>query len=148
MRVIIQKVKKGSVSVEGKTIGNIDKGFVLLVGFTHEDEIEDLQYCAKKIVNMRIFEDVNDKMNLSIKDVDGDILSISQFTLFGDTKKGNRPSFIEAARPEKALELYQQFNELLRSNNLKVETGQFGAMMDVSLINEGPVTIILDSKQR
>lgn len=148
MRVIIQKVKSSHVSVEGETIGAINCGLMLLVGFTHEDTIEDLNYCAKKIVQMRIFEDENQKMNLSLRDVNGSILSISQFTLYANTKKGNRPSFVEAAKPEIAMQLYNQFNELLKSYDVSVETGSFGAIMDVALINEGPVTIILDSKER
>lgn len=148
MRVIIQKVKESSVTVNNTLLGETQYGLMLLVGFTHTDTFEDIQYCAKKIVQMRIFEDENEKMNLSLKDVGGSILSISQFTLYAQTKKGNRPSFTEAAKPDLATALYEQFNEELRSYDVEVATGEFGAMMDVALINEGPVTIILDSKNR
>ncbi|MGX7077124.1 D-aminoacyl-tRNA deacylase [Globicatella sanguinis] len=148
MRVIIQKVKESSVTVNNALLGETQHGLMLLVGFTHTDTFEDIQYCAKKIVQMRIFEDENEKMNLSLKDVGGSILSISQFTLYAQTKKGNRPSFTEAAKPDLATALYEQFNEELRSYDVEVATGEFGAMMDVTLINEGPVTIILDSKNR
>ena len=148
MRVIIQKVKESSVTVNNALLGETQHGLMLLVGFTHTDTFEDIQYCAKKIVQMRIFEDENEKMNLSLKDVGGSILSISQFTLYAQTKKGNRPSFTEAAKPDLATALYEQFNEELRSYDVEVATGEFGAMMDVALINEGPVTIILDSKNR
>lgn len=148
MRVIIQKVKESSVTVNNTLLGETQYGLMLLVGFTHTDTFEDIQYCAKKVVQMRIFEDENEKMNLSLKDVGGSILSISQFTLYAQTKKGNRPSFTEAAKPDLATTLYEQFNEELRSYDVEVATGEFGAMMDVALINEGPVTIILDSKNR
>ncbi|MGY3815641.1 D-aminoacyl-tRNA deacylase [Globicatella sulfidifaciens] len=148
MRVIIQKVKESSVTVNNTLLGETQHGLMLLVGFTHTDTFEDIQYCAKKVVQMRIFEDENEKMNLSLKDVGGSILSISQFTLYAQTKKGNRPSFTEAAKPDLAIALYEQFNEELRSYDVEVATGEFGAMMDVALINEGPVTIILDSKNR
>ena len=148
MRVIIQKVKESSVTVNNTLLGKTQHGLMLLVGFTHTDTFEDIQYCAKKVVQMRIFEDENEKMNLSLKDVGGSILSISQFTLYAQTKKGNRPSFTEAAKPDLATTLYEQFNEELRSYDVEVATGEFGAMMDVALINEGPVTIILDSKNR
>lgn len=148
MRVIIQKVKESSVTVNNTLLGETQHGLMLLVGFTHTDTFEDIQYCAKKVVQMRIFEDENEKMNLSLKDVGGSILSISQFTLYAQTKKGNHPSFTEAAKPDLAIALYEQFNEELRSYDVEVATGEFGAMMDVALINEGPVTIILDSKNR
>lgn len=146
MRVVVQRAKNARVIVEGQVTGQIEKGLMLLVGITHEDTISDLEYCAKKIANMRIFEDEEGKMNLSIKDVGGDILSVSQFTLYGETRKGNRPSFIQAARPEVAKPLYDQFNDLLRAEyQLKVETGIFGAMMDVEFTNDGPVTLIVES---
>jgi D-tyrosyl-tRNA(Tyr) deacylase len=146
MRVILQRSKAASVTVEGSVTGAIDSGYVLLVGITHEDTIEDAQYVAKKVAEMRLFEDSEGKMNRSIFEAGGDILSISQFTLYGDVKKGRRPSFIAAARPETAEPLWQAFNDALRGHGLKVETGVFGAMMDVELINDGPVTIIVESK--
>lgn len=146
MRVIVQRTTQAKVTVDGNVTGQIEHGLMLLVGLTHEDGLKDLEYCAKKVANLRIFEDEAGKMNLSVKDVGGAILSISQFTLYGETKKGNRPSFIEAARPEVAEPLYNQFNEILRDNyGLKVETGVFGAMMDVSFTNNGPVTLIVES---
>ena len=146
VRVIVQRTTQAKVTVDGNVTGQIEHGLMLLVGLTHEDGLKDLEYCAKKVANLRIFEDEAGKMNLSVKDVCGAILSISQFTLYGETKKGNRPSFIEAARPEVAEPLYDQFNEILRDNyGLKVETGVFGAMMDVSFTNNGPVTLIVES---
>lgn len=146
MRVIVQRATQAKVTVDGKVTGQIEHGLMLLVGLTHEDGLKDLEYCAKKVANLRIFEDEAGKMNLSVTDVGGAILSISQFTLYGETKKGNRPSFIEAARPEVAEPLYHQFNQILRdSYGLKVETGVFGAMMDVSFTNNGPVTLIVES---
>lgn len=146
MRVIVQRTTDAKVIVDGKVTGEIEHGLMLLVGLTHEDSVKDLEYCAKKVANLRIFEDEEGKMNLSVKDVGGAILSVSQFTLYGETKKGNRPSFIEAARPEVAKPLYDQFNQILRENyGLKVETGIFGAMMDVSFTNNGPVTLIVES---
>lgn len=148
MRVVVQRARQAKVTVDGKVTGAIEHGLMLLVGLTHEDTVKDLEYCAKKVANLRIFEDEKGKMNLSIKEVGGSILSISQFTLYGETKKGNRPSFIEAARPEVAEPLYHQFNQILRETyDIQVETGIFGAMMDVSLVNSGPITIILDSKE-
>lgn len=146
MRVIVQRAKEAKVTVDGDVTGSIEHGLMLLVGITHEDTVKDLEYCAKKVANLRIFEDEQGKMNLSIKEVGGAILSISQFTLYGETKKGNRPSFIEAARPEVAEPLYNQFNQVLRDTyGIKVETGVFGAMMDVSFTNNGPVTLIVES---
>jgi len=148
MRVILQRSKKSKVTVEGEITGKIDKGLVLLVGVTHDDTEEDADYLAEKISGLRIFEDEEGKMNLSIKDVGGDILSVSQFTLYADTRKGRRPSFVYAAKPTHAQKLYEYFNEQLEKKGLKVETGIFGAMMEVSILNDGPVTIILDSKNR
>ena len=146
MRVVVQRARQAKVTVDGKVTGAIEHGLILLVGITHEDTVKDLEYCAKKVANLRIFEDEQGKMNLSIKEVGGSILSISQFTLYGETKKGNRPSFIEAARPEDAEPLYHQFNQILRETyEIQVETGIFGAMMDVSFTNNGPVTLIVES---
>jgi D-tyrosyl-tRNA(Tyr) deacylase len=146
VRVVLQRSKEAKVEVDGKAVGSIEKGFVLLVGITHSDELEDVKYLAEKIAHLRVFEDENGKMNQSILDSGGAILSISQFTLYGDTRKGRRPNFMNAAKPDQAKELYDQFNILLRDQGLTVETGIFGAMMDVHLINDGPVTLILDSK--
>ena len=146
MRIVVQRSKNASVTVNEKVIGEIEKGLVLLVGVTHDDTIDDANYLADKIVNLRIFEDENGKMNLSLLDVGGSILSISQFTLYGDCRKGRRPNFMAAAKPEQALNLYQYFNQVLSEKNVEVETGEFGAEMDVALINDGPVTLILDSK--
>lgn len=146
MRVVVQRARQAKVTVDGNVTGAIEHGLMLLVGITHEDTVKDLEYCAKKVANLRIFEDEQGKMNLSIKEVGGSILSISQFTLYGETKKGNRPSFIEAARPEVAEPLYHQFNQILRETyEIQVETGIFGAMMDVSFTNNGPVTLIVES---
>ncbi|MBV7505945.1 D-tyrosyl-tRNA(Tyr) deacylase [Bacillus sp. sid0103] len=146
MRVVVQRSKSASVTVAGEVTGQITKGLVLLVGVTHNDKVEDAAYLADKIVNLRIFEDEDGKMNLSLLDVGGEILSVSQFTLYGDCRKGRRPNFMDAARPEQAVELYEVFNNLLREKGIRVETGRFGAMMDVELINDGPVTLILESK--
>ncbi|WP_433743370.1 D-aminoacyl-tRNA deacylase [Falsibacillus pallidus] len=145
MRVVLQRSKAASVDVENETIGSIDFGFVLLVGVTHEDTIEDAKYLAEKIANLRVFEDQDGKMNLSLKDVGGEILSISQFTLYGDCRKGRRPNFMAAARPEEAEPLYEAFNQMLSEQGIAVETGKFGAMMDVKLTNDGPVTLIIES---
>ena len=148
MRVILQRSKQASVTVDGHKTGAINKGYVLLVGITHSDTEEDVAYVAKKIADLRIWEDDEGKMNRSILEVGGDILSISQFTLYADTRKGKRPSFVEAARPEQAEPLWNAFNEQLKAHGLHVETGVFGAMMDVSLINDGPVTITIESKAK
>lgn len=144
MKVILQKVKKASVSVDGKIVGEIDKGYCLLVGVHKESTEADAKYLAKKIVEARLFEDENEKLNLGLKDVNGSILSVSQFTLYADTKKGKRPSFTNAASAEKANELYNKFNEYLREEGIKVETGIFQTMMEVNIINDGPVTIIYE----
>lgn len=145
MRVVVQRSKEASVSVEGEIVGAIDRGLVLLVGVTHEDALEDVHWMADKLAGLRIFEDDAGKMNHSVLDVGGSILSVSQFTLYGDCRKGRRPNFMAAARPEQAEPLYDAFNEALRGLGLKVETGRFGAMMDVTLCNDGPVTLILES---
>lgn len=147
MRVVLQRSGPANVKVDGEVTGKIDKGYVLLVGITHTDTEEDVDYVVKKIANLRLWEDEEGKMNRSILEVGGDILSVSQFTLYGDTKKGRRPSFINAARPEQAEPLWQSFNEKLKEQGLQVQTGIFGAMMDVELVNDGPVTIIVESKE-
>ena len=148
MRVLLQRVSEASVKIEGKINGQIDQGLLLLVGICAEDAQGDIDWLIQKIVNMRIFSDENGKMNLSIQDIQGEFLVISQFTLHASTKKGNRPSFIEAARPEIAIPLYENFITQLKLTNLKVETGIFGADMKVSLVNDGPVTMWLDSKNK
>lgn len=148
MKVIIQRVSEANVKIDGKVNGEIDKGFMVLVGVEDEDTQEDVDFLVKKVSKMRIFEDEEGKMNLSINKVGGKILSISQFTLYASTKKGNRPSFMGAAAPEYANEMYQKFNEGLREAGLEVETGEFGADMKVSLVNDGPVTITIDSKNK
>lgn len=144
MRVVLQRVKEASVTVDGSIIGQINRGFLLLVGVTHEDTLDQVNWLADKIAGLRVFEDEEERMNRSLDDVDGKILSVSQFTLYGDVKKGRRPAFTEAAKPDLANELYEAFNTRLRSNGVTVETGQFGAMMDIALINDGPVTLILE----
>ena len=149
MKIVLQRVKSASVSIEGTVVGEIEQGFLLLVGVGPDDTRDDASYLARKIAGMRIFSDENGKMNLSIDQVGGKILSVSQFTLFADTKKGNRPSFTGAAGPEAANKLYEEFNEILRTEyGLIVETGEFGADMQVSLVNDGPVTILLDTKNQ
>lgn len=147
MRVVVQRVSSGKVTVGKETAGEIQQGYVLLVGVTHDDTEEDAHYTADKIANLRLFEDENGKMNISVKEVGGEILSISQFTLYGDTRKGRRPNFMEAGKPEHAETIYQMFNHRLEhEHGLHVETGEFGAMMDVSLTNDGPVTLIVEGK--
>lgn len=146
MKVVVQRARNASVTVDDQVVGAIDHGFVLLVGLTQEDTLADVEYCAKKVANLRVFEDAAGKMNKSIQDEAGSILSISQFTLYGDTKKGNRPSFIQAAPPQVAQPLYEQFNQLLRDKyGITVETGVFGAMMNVSFTNVGPTTLMIES---
>lgn len=144
---MLQRVKEASVRIDQKIVGAIEEGLLLLVGMGPEDSEEDLDYAVRKISQMRIFADEEGRMNRSIQDIKGAILSISQFTLFADTKKGNRPAFTGAAKPDRAKELYQLFNEKLASH-VPVETGVFGADMQISLINDGPVTILLDTKNR
>lgn len=148
MKVVLQRVAHASVTVDEKVIGKIQRGFLLLVGVTHDDAMEDMEYLVRKIVQMRIFEDEEGKLNRSIQDIGGEILSVSQFTLYAETKKGNRPSFSKAAPGDVAIEMFEQFNGLLRDTGIPVETGQFGADMKVELLNDGPVTIMLDSKTR
>lgn len=147
LRAVVQRVTTGRVKVGEETTGEIEKGLVVFLGVTHNDSPADAQYLAEKIGNLRIFEDGDGKLNLSVLDVKGKILSVSQFTLFGDCRKGRRPSFTEAASPDTAQQLYEIFNNLLRNMGLKVETGIFQAHMQVELINDGPVTILLDSRK-
>lgn len=144
MRVVLQRVSRAEVRVGGRVTGRIDRGFLLLVGFTHTDAEAALVWMAEKIVGLRLFADAEDKMNLALTDVGGALLVVSQFTLYGDAVKGRRPSFIDAARPETAVPLYERFVDLLRSRVERVETGEFGAMMDVDLVNDGPVTLLLE----
>ncbi|TYS59134.1 D-tyrosyl-tRNA(Tyr) deacylase [Sutcliffiella horikoshii] len=146
MRVVLQRAKRAEVRVDGDVVGKIDRGLMLLVGVTHEDTTEDAAYVAEKVANLRIFEDEQDKMNLSLLDVKGQILSVSQFTLYGDCRKGRRPNFMDAARPDHAETIYEAFNEELSQKGITVETGRFGAMMDVDFVNDGPVTLIVESK--
>ena len=148
MRLILQRTSAAEVRIDGETVGQIGKGFMVLVGITHTDTKADVERLAKKVAQMRVFEDSEGKMNLGLSDVDGQILSISQFTLYGDCRKGNRPSFIHAARPEQAEPLYNYFNQVLREQyGLTVATGRFGADMKVDFINDGPVTLLLDSAE-
>ena len=144
MKLVIQRVKNAKVDVEGKTVGKIEKGFLVLLGVTHTDTKEIADYLVKKLCNLRVFEDENGKMNLGLKDVGGELLIVSQFTLYADCSQGNRPSFINAAKPDVANELYEYFCEKCKEQNIKVEKGIFGADMKVSLLNDGPVTIILE----
>ena len=148
MKAVIQRVSSASVSVDNTQISSINNGFLILLGVQQGDDEKDLEYLVKKTAGMRIFKDDKQHMNLSIQDVNGEALVVSQFTLCADTRRGRRPSFIHAAPPEMAEQIYQQFCEQLRSAGVPVQTGKFGAMMDVSLINDGPVTIILDSRDK
>ena len=149
MKVIIQRVSEANVSINKVIKSSIEKGYLILVGFENEDNQEDLVWIANKISNLRIFSDTEGKMNLSIKDIQGEILLISQFTLFASTKKGNRPSFMKSAKPEIAIPLYEHFIKRIKlDSECKVVTGKFGAHMDIELENNGPVTIIIDSKNR
>lgn len=147
MRAVVQRVSEGRVKVEGRITGEINKGFVVLLGVREGDSREDARYLAEKICNLRVFEDSEGKMNLSLMDVGGELLAVSQFTLYGDCRKGRRPSFVEAAPPQKAEELYLHFVELCRQKGINVQTGVFQAHMDVELVNDGPVTILLDSQK-
>jgi D-tyrosyl-tRNA(Tyr) deacylase len=148
LKAVIQRVKSASVSVDDKIIGEIATGLLILLGVEQSDTQDELNYLVKKTIGLRIFKDNNKNMNLSIQDVGGEALVVSQFTLCSDTSRGRRPSFIKAANPEEADSMYQQFCEQLTMNNISVQTGSFGAMMDVSLVNDGPVTIILDSREK
>ena len=144
MRIVLQRVSRAKVTVDGRVTGEIGRGLLLLVGFTDGDAEEALGWMAKKVVQLRIFPDDEGRMNRSVEEADGGILVVSQFTLYGDARKGNRPSFITAARPETAIPLYERFVEMLRATGRSVATGEFGAMMDVELVNDGPVTLILE----
>ncbi|WP_134700059.1 D-aminoacyl-tRNA deacylase [Ammoniphilus sp. YIM 78166] len=148
MRLVVQRSREAEVTVEGKVTGKIDRGLVVLVGITHDDGEEDVRFTSEKVAHLRIFEDDTEKMNHSVLDVGGSMLSISQFTLYGDCRKGRRPNFMAAARPDHAERLYDLFNETLRKMGINVQTGVFGAMMQVHLNNDGPVTIIIDSKEK
>lgn len=150
MRAVIQRVSEARVTIDGAVVGEIGQGFVVLLGIHEEDGLEDVSYLVRKISMMRVFEDDEGKMNRSLASLadGGAILSISQFTLYADTKKGNRPSFVKAARPEVAIPLYEAFNEQLREAGLTVATGEFGADMKVALVNDGPVTIIIDTREK
>ncbi len=150
MRALIQRVKESSVTIEGKLHSKIGKGLLVLLGVTHTDTSQGAQYLARRCADLRIFEDDQGKMNLSVKDTQGEIMVVSQFTLYGDTRKGNRPSFIDAAPPEKANALYEEFVGYLRNEigSERVATGVFRAMMDVQLINDGPVTVMVEDKQQ
>lgn len=147
MRVVIQRVKNASVEIDNKVNGKINTGFLVLLGIASTDTKQDVDYLVKKVVNLRVFSDENDKMNLALKDINGELLVISQFTLYGNCKDGNRPSFIEAARPDVAIPLYEYFVEECKKQIPVIKTGVFGADMKVSLLNDGPVTIIIESKK-
>ena len=144
MKLVVQRVKNAKVEVDGKTVGSINQGFLVLLGVTHTDTKAEADYLVKKLCNLRVFEDENGKMNLGLKDIGGELLIVSQFTLYADCSQGNRPSFINAAKPDVANELYEYFCEKCKEQNIKVEKGIFGADMKVSLLNDGPVTIILE----
>ncbi len=147
MRAVVQRVSRSSVVSDGVCTGEIQQGLMVLLGVTHDDNEQDARYLAEKIANLRIFEDEEDKLNLSVQEVGGAVLSVSQFTLYGDCRRGRRPSFTEAARPEQANALYEQFNQFLQQQGIAVETGRFQTHMAVELVNDGPVTILLDSKK-
>ena len=147
MRVVVQRVSRGAVIVEGETVGEIGNGFVLFLGIREHDAESDLDYLVNKVANLRVFPDKQDKMNLSLLDIGGELLVVSQFTLYGDCRKGRRPSFVEAAEPLKAQQFYNLFVEKCKKKGIEVKTGQFQAMMEVEIHNEGPVTLILDSNK-
>ena len=148
MRVVIQRVSEASVTIDSQVNAKIKEGLMILVGISSEDNQEDIDWLTQKIINLRVFNDENGKMNLSLLDVKGEVLIISQFTLFASTKKGNRPSFIQSAKPEIAVPLYEQLIESLKATGIEIKTGRFGADMKVSLTNDGPVTISIDSKNK
>ena len=147
MRAVVQRVSRSEVTVDGRTTGKINKGLLVLLGVTHGDTSKDVDYIVDKTINLRIFEDKNDKMNLSLKDIGGEMLAVSQFTLYGDCRKGRRPSFTNAAAPEEADKLYQEFVKKVSEQGINTETGEFGAHMMVDLVNDGPVTILLESNK-
>lgn len=147
MRAVVQRVLKSSVEVDGKIVGSIDKGFNVLLGIENEDTLQDVAYLAEKVLYLRVFEDEEEKMNLSLKDVGGEILCVSQFTLMGDCRKGRRPNFMNAAKPDQAMALYEAFVLNLENQGIRVATGVFQADMKVSILNDGPVTVLLDSKK-
>jgi D-tyrosyl-tRNA(Tyr) deacylase len=147
LRAVVQRVKQAGVSVEGKEVSRIQKGHLVLLGVGQGDTREDLEYLAEKIVNLRVFEDAQGKMNLSLKEINGQVLVVSQFTLYGDCRKGRRPSFTSAAAPETAEAFYEEFCKIVSQQGVPVEKGVFGAHMEIDLINDGPVTLILDSKK-
>lgn len=147
MRAVVQKVSSSKVTVEGQVIGQINQGLMVLLGVTYDDTSKDVDYMVDKVTNLRIFEDEGGKMNLSLKDIDGEVLVVSQFTLYGDARRGRRPSFSNAARPEVANPLYEEFVEKIKKQGINVGTGKFGAHMMVDLTNDGPVTILLESRR-
>ena len=147
MRAVVQRVSRSSVTVDENTVGKIGKGLMVLLGVEHDDGIDDVKWLVDKITNLRIFEDEDGKMNKSLLDIDGDLLAVSQFTLMGDCRKGRRPSFSNAARPDQANTLYEDFVSLASEKGIKVETGQFQAHMMVDIMNDGPVTLLVDSKR-
>ena len=147
MRAVVQRVSSSRVTVDERVTGEVKKGLLVLLGVTHDDTSKDVDYMVDKVTNLRIFEDENDKMNLSLKDIGGEVMAVSQFTLYGDARKGRRPSFSDAARPDVANPLYEEFVEKLRAQGITVGTGVFGAHMMVELTNDGPVTILLESKK-
>ena len=148
MKIVLQRVSEANVKVDNQIVGAIEKGLMLLIGVDETDESSDADWLVKKIIDVRVFSDDDGKMNHSVKDIDGEILCISQFTLISDYKKGNRPSYITAAKPDKAIPLFEYFKDELKNSGLKIESGIFGADMKVSLINDGPVTLVFDSKTK
>ena len=148
MKIVVQRVKEANVKVDNEIVGKISEGLMLLIGIDEDDDTNDADWLIKKIIDLRIFSDQEGKMNLSVKDISGEILCISQFTLISDYKKGNRPSYIKAAKPEKAIPLFEYFKQEIKKSGLKIESGIFGADMKVSLLNDGPVTLVFDSKTK